>query len=419
MSEVIARPAKAKSTASKTVSRAAAPAHDDKFTPYTIKAAFGIIEVLLQSASKTDVPHQWSGDSDRLLALASDLACKAHESTPGLDDAQRVAFDIAALIKSARLVPGDSESAERADLINQAAVQLNWLTECDEAGSNCIDIGAARPPTHAHSANPLPTSSERTVATTGMSLMGQAIDAISDENGTAYAMELLKAGRKMLQMALEGDTTLGNLQDVFFFTAGTCTGALLLEQRDHPEATHRHELMSTAFELLNNAGLSYDCELNANDVAAMAIDAVACLSTHPAPSARRTPAKNEPAPAAPKSTERARELTNSAICHLEAAREVLHMLAQDNAGDEVHGLVMLVDLLWDKHASTDEAGDIGLPYDGVFADLQRELSVAQAMAALVRTKEEGAMSAVDYLLQDAAQLTEDALNAIPLEGSAP
>lgn len=418
MSEVISRPAKAKSTASKTVSKTAAPAPADKFTPYTIKAAFGIIEVLLQSASKNDEAHGWSKDSDRLLRTAAGLAGKAHESTPCLDDAQRVAFDIAALIKSAKLVPGDSESAERADLINQAAVQLNWLTECDEAGSNCIDIGAARPVVHAQVSTPLPSPSERKVAATGFSLLGQAIKAINDEDGAAYAADLLKLGQTALQQASEGVVTEQCIRDVFFLAAAVCTGALAIEQRESPAAAHRHQLIMTAFEMLNNAGLSYDCELYPCAEAAAAIEAGARLATQPAQVARRTPAKNEPAPAAPKSTERARELTNSAICHLEAAKEVLHMLAQDNAGDEVHGLVVLVDLLWDKHASTDEAGDIGLPYDGVFADLQRELSVAQAMAALVRTKEEGAMSAVDYLLQDAAQLTEDALNAIPLEGSA-
>jgi len=419
MSEVIARPAKAKSTAAKAAPKAPAKLEEGKFTRFTIKAAFGILEVLLQSASKTDEPHQWSGDSDRLLALAADLAGKAHTNTPGLDDAQRVAYDIAALIKSAKLVPGDSESAERTDLLNQAAVQLNWLTECDETGTNCIDIGAARPMVQAQVAAPLPSVSERKVAATGVSLLEQAIKAINDEDGAAYAADLLKLGQTALQKASVGVVTEGCIRDVFFLAAAVCSGALAIEKQESPAATRRHQLIMTAFEMLNNAGLSYDCELHPCTEAAAAIEAGARLAKQPAPVARHTLAKSEHAPALAKSTERARELTNSAICHLEAAREVLHILAQDNAGDEVHGLVVLVDLLWNRHASTDDVEDIGLPYDGLFADLQRELSVAQAMAALVRTKEEGAMSAVDYLLQDAAQLTEDALNAIPLEDSAP
>ena len=416
MSEVIARPAKARSTAAKAAPKAPSKLEEGKFTRFTIKAAFGILEVLLQSASKTDEPHQWSGDSDRLLALAAQLAGGAHTNTPGLDDAQRVAYDIAALIKSAKLVPGDSESAERADLLNQAAVQLNWLTECDETGTNCIDIGAARPMVQAQVSTPLPSASEGKVAAAGVSLLEQAIKAINDEDGAAYAADLLKLGHKALQQASEGVVTEECIRDVFFLAAAVCTGALAIEKQESPAATHRHELIMTAFELLNNAGLSYDCELYPCAEAATAIEAGARLATQPSPVTRHTLAKTERATSIPKSTERARELTNSAICHLEAAREVLHILAQDNAGDEVHGLVVLVDLLWNRHASTDEAADIGLPYDGLFADLQRELSVAQAMAALVRTKEEGAMSAVDYLLQDAAQLTEDALHAIPQNG---
>ena len=414
MSEVIARPAKAKTTATKAAPMAPAKLEEGKFTRFTIKAAFGILEVLLQSASKTDEPHQWSGDSDRLLALAAELASKAHNETPSADDAERLAYDIAALIKAAKLVPGDVESAERADLLNQAAVQLNWLTECDEAGSNCIEVNAARPKVPAQL-----SASERKVAAAGASLLERAIKAINDEDGAAYAADLLKLGQKALQQAFEGVVTEECIRDVFFLAAAVCTGALAIEKQESPAATYRHELIMTAFEMLNNAGLSYDCELHPCAEAAAAIEAGARLARQPVSVPRRTLEKSERAPAPPKSTERARELTNSAICHLEAAREVLHMLAQVNAGDEVHGVVVLVDLLWDKHASTDEAEDIGLPYDGLFADLQRELSVAQAMAALVRTREEGAMSAVDYLLQDAAQLTEDALNAIPLEDSAP
>lgn len=413
MSEVITRPAETKTRSTKAPAKAAPTAPDP------IKVAFDIVQTLLDEASATDEPHAWSGDSNRLLRIAHNIADEASVRPPNASDAESVAFNIAALIRASKLVPGDTESEERRNLLDQAAVQLNWLTGCDTAGSNCIDPGAARPKAPNMAPSDSPSANERKVAATGVSLLGQAIKAINDEDGAAYAADLLKLGQKALQQASEGVVTEQCIRDVFFLAAAVCTGALAIEQRESPAAAHRHQLIMTAFEMLNNAGLSYDCELYPCAEAAAAIEAGARLATQPAQVARRTPAKNEPAPAAPKSTERARELTNSAICHLEAAREVLHMLAQDNAGDEVHGLVVLVDLLWDKHASTDEADDIGLPYDGVFADLQRELSVAQAMAALVRAKEEGAMSAVDYLLQDAAQLTEDALNAIPLEGSAP
>lgn len=418
MSEVITRPAKAKATAPKTAPKAPVTTQEEKFNRYTIKAAFGILEVLLLSASKTDEAHSLSGDSDRLLRIAAGLADRAHTNTPDYDDAERTAFDIAALIKAAKLVPGDTESAERADLINQAAVQLNWLTECDEAGSNCIDVGAVRPLVQAQTSTAAPSPSERAVAATGASLLGQAIQAINDEDGAAYAADLLKVGQKALQRASDGMVTEECIRDVFFLAAAVCGGALAIEQRESPAATHRHQSIVTAFELLNNAGLSYDCELYPCAEAAAAIEAGARLSTEPAPVARRTPARSEPATALPKSTERARELANSAICHMEAAREVLRMLVQGNAGDEVNGLLLLVDLLWDKHASTDEVENIGLPHIGAFADLQLEISIASAMAELVRTKEDGAMAAVAYLMEHSARLAEEALDAIPREGSA-
>lgn len=417
MSEVITRPQKAKSTTAKPAPKAPAKVHEGKFTPYTIKAAFGILEVLLHSACKTDEAHGWSGDSDRLLRIAAGLADEAHINTPDYDDAERVAFDIAALIKAAKLVPGDTESPERADLINQAAVQLNWLTECDEGGSSCIDVGAARPVVQPPASTESPSSSERAVAATGASLLGQAIKAINDEGGAAYAADLLKVGQKALLQASEGVLSEEGVRDVFFLAAGASTGALAIEQRDSPSATHRHQLITTAFDMLNNAGLSYDCELYPCAEAAAAIEAGARLAMQPVPVASPT-RSSQPSSLTP-STEQARQVANSAICHLEAAKEVLFLLGEFGVGDEAEGLLMLVKMLWAKHASTDEAEDIGSPGIGAFSDLQRELSIAHALAALVRQTEEGAMSAVDYLLADAARLMEDALHLIPRDTGGP
>lgn len=115
------------------------------FTPAAIKAAFGQVETLLNEAYLTDEDHGWSGDSDRLLGIAHDLADEAERCPPIGPPMSRVAFDIAALVRAARLVPGDGESPQRKALIDQAAVHLNWLTECDLSGEDCCDPGVPRP----------------------------------------------------------------------------------------------------------------------------------------------------------------------------------------------------------------------------------------------------------------------------------
>lgn len=115
------------------------------FPAETIKAAFGQVEILLSEAYMTEEDHGWSGDSDRLLCVAKNLADKAEIDPPQGPQIFEEAFNIAALIRAARLVPGDSESPQRKALIDQAAVHLNWLTECDMGGEDCCDPGVSRP----------------------------------------------------------------------------------------------------------------------------------------------------------------------------------------------------------------------------------------------------------------------------------
>ena len=409
MSEVITRPVKTEAQRAKAPSKAVAKASLPVTSPDPIKVAFSIIQVLLNEAYATDEQHGWSGDSDRLLRVAHNIADEAMIRTPNAEDAEGVAFDIAALIRAAKLVPGDAESDQRRELLDQAAVQLNWLTKCDTAGANCIDPGAARPALQIQDSSPITSPSERTVAATGASLLGQAAEAIKNEDGNAFAGELLRLGQKILQQASESLLTLGGIRDVFFFGAGACTGALAIEQRDFPAATHRHSLIQTAFELLNNAGLSYDCELHPCAEAAAAINAGQAMQqiTPPAVKPLTRPRQNE------RSTERARELANAAICHVEAAKTVLEMLTNDNAGDEALAVARLTDALWEVHGSTDETEDIGEPHTGAFFDLQRELSIVLSVADLVRQQLDGAMCAVAYLLEDASRLMEEALSAIP------
>jgi hypothetical protein len=120
------------------------PSHSE-LTPDAIKAAFGNVETLLNEAQWTDEQHDWSGDSERLIRIAHSLADEASIRPPTGADVVCTAFDIAALIRAARLVPGDSESPARKALIDQAAVTLNWLTGSNPARDNCCDPGVPRP----------------------------------------------------------------------------------------------------------------------------------------------------------------------------------------------------------------------------------------------------------------------------------
>jgi len=156
-------------------------------------------------------------------------------------------------------------------------------------------VRATKAPTRAKAApSPAPLvapavgANEQAIAATGAALLEQAAQCIHTESGTVYAGTLLELGQKLLQQASAGNVSMGSIQEVFYFAAGTCTGALAIEQRDFPGALHRHHLISTAFELLNNAGLSYDCDINANAVAAAAVEAGARqFRDRPSPPIRR------------------------------------------------------------------------------------------------------------------------------------
>lgn len=141
MNAVAERPARVK------VIREPAPTEPStkESTASAIKLAFGQVEALLCAAHTTEENHDWSGDSCRLLRIAHGLAAQAHLDPPVGNKIDEVAFDIAGLIRAARLVPGDSESPERKALVDQAAVHLNWLTECDVCGQDCCDPGVPRP----------------------------------------------------------------------------------------------------------------------------------------------------------------------------------------------------------------------------------------------------------------------------------
>lgn len=101
---------------------------------------------IFEMAAATDEPHEHSGESDRLLRIAADMANFFAEGKTLEGSAENFAFDLAALVRAARLVPGDTESDERRALLERAGAILAELTEVD--ADKVIKPPADRPPLH-------------------------------------------------------------------------------------------------------------------------------------------------------------------------------------------------------------------------------------------------------------------------------
>lgn len=114
-----AKPAKA--APARKAAEASTPTHEE------CKALFQTVALCLQQASRTDEPHAFSGDSDRLLRIGAGIAQAASKAdTP--EDQESDAYDVAACINAARLVPGDTESTPRSAFIATAAAALGRVT---------------------------------------------------------------------------------------------------------------------------------------------------------------------------------------------------------------------------------------------------------------------------------------------------
>ncbi|KEH14048.1 hypothetical protein GY15_08920 [Delftia sp. 670] len=108
-------------------SSAATPAaHQSAPTFEECCALFRMASQALHEASRTDEPHGFSGESDRLLRIGSGIALQA--STANKEEHESAAYDVAACINAARLVPGDTESAARTAFIATAAAALSQVT---------------------------------------------------------------------------------------------------------------------------------------------------------------------------------------------------------------------------------------------------------------------------------------------------
>lgn len=118
-------------TFAKSKTRPAAPtaATEQAYAKTAIAVAFGEIGSALLAAARTDEARNESGDSNRLLRVAGNLA-DAAQFHPAASGAEYLAFDIAALVKAALLVPSDVPSAERKACIEEARPHLVQLTDC-------------------------------------------------------------------------------------------------------------------------------------------------------------------------------------------------------------------------------------------------------------------------------------------------
>lgn len=88
---------------------------------------------LLNAAWQTDDPDLYSGDSDRLLAAGADLVMNMVRSEITEAQAESPLYNVAAQIKAAMMVPGDTPSAERLALIEQAGEILKHLLDDPKA----------------------------------------------------------------------------------------------------------------------------------------------------------------------------------------------------------------------------------------------------------------------------------------------
>lgn len=89
-------------------------------------ALFRMASQALHEASRTDEPHEFSGESDRLLRIGADIALQASKANK--EEHESATYDVAACINAARLVPGDTESAARTAFIATAAAALSQVT---------------------------------------------------------------------------------------------------------------------------------------------------------------------------------------------------------------------------------------------------------------------------------------------------
>jgi len=133
MSAVLAKPKAQRAAAAAAPATPVTTSGERERNPRNLLAAFDIVVDSLEAASETDEKHDRSGDSDRILRIAASDADKHGAQANTAESARELAFDLAALIKSSRRVPGDVASPERIQHLVRAVAQLAWMADIDAA----------------------------------------------------------------------------------------------------------------------------------------------------------------------------------------------------------------------------------------------------------------------------------------------
>ncbi|MDO9357902.1 MAG: hypothetical protein Q7T70_02775 [Polaromonas sp.] len=231
----------------------ASPVENKAFTPSGISKAFSDLSAVLHEAYRTDEVHSYSGDSDRLLRVASDLATTASVSPPNAEDTEHLAFDVAALIVASRRVPGDSASAERQALIAKAKAILMGLTE----GSDVLQEQPAAPIFRDGGAKL--EQSVQSVAAALKAIVQQAKDsydgARESEEVSIYAHTLVDIALEELGRLSGGQSS--DESESIHRIAACLAGARTQDLADAPSCAARHAALLQAYEVADSAAISF------------------------------------------------------------------------------------------------------------------------------------------------------------------
>lgn len=105
-----------------------APPTDQQARAQARRALCTELAMLLQVASQTDEPNERSGNSSRLLRIASDSAAQAAKLAWNNREPEDAIWDVAALMSAAGRVPDDVAGAEREALVAKAWDQILQIT---------------------------------------------------------------------------------------------------------------------------------------------------------------------------------------------------------------------------------------------------------------------------------------------------